>query len=171
LLPWSYGASENTAFDAALTLWVSAGQPGFQAANVETWGSMRMPKARLVIAPRGYQANATIVTAEPDATVGEHQVRETVERAVRVLAAALDRGVPTLALTNDVGSALPVAINSIIGVRGPKSEDPFEDEEADVMQQGPSELAQAGHLASPEGPAPDGPTSTGAAPEPPAQSG
>jgi hypothetical protein len=27
-LPWSYGVTEETAFDAALTLWATAGRPG-----------------------------------------------------------------------------------------------------------------------------------------------
>lgn len=170
LLPWSYGPSESTAFHGALALWVSAGQPGLEGTPGETTTLGRVPTAQLKIATRAYQANATIVTAGPDTPAKEHQVTETVEETVRVVAAALDRDVPILTLTSEVGSTSAIAIGSVVEVRGPKSEDRPETERPGSDEAGPSGCARADRSESPEAPAPEEPTSTGAVREPRARS-
>lgn len=169
LLPWSYGASENAALDAALTLWVRAGHPGLEDAIPEPRSSMRWPEARLTLAARDSWANATIVIVQPDVEVEEYQVTQTVQGTVRVLATALDEGVSTLALESEAGPTLSVPVSSVVEVRGPRSEDRRVEDRAVV--EGPSEPARAGRSASPEAPAPGGPASRGAAPERPARSG
>lgn len=171
-LPWSYDLSETMAVEAAVALWVSAGQPGLRRPLVEDEHPAQNPEPPLQIPVRARQAQTTIVAAAADgANVLEYSVIQPLESAVRAVVAAVERGVGIIALTAEEGPTREVEIGSLIELRGA----PANRTSGKRPRQGSRVVASApareARSVSHEAPSPDEPASAGAARAQPARSG